>query len=333
MNSNGSKLAKEAIVFSVTGINENFKIPVAYFLTAGLKANEKSTLLQEVILFVSKTGVKIVGMVFDGLVANLATIRLLGAEIYNDKLYINNPHSDGKIFVIFDACHMLKLARNYLGTKKTLFDVDDNCINWNYIVELEKFQSESKINLGNKLNKTHIQWERKKMSVRLACETLSNSVADSIDLLREREVEAFQGSEPTTRFIRRINNIFDILNSMYEDAIGFKRPISPETETDFFAYFDESIRYIEGLKLSLNGKSICKTKSKTPFIGFIIDMKNFRLFYLDYVHSGILSSVITFRFSQDHLELIFACVRQMVSYFWNLNYSLRSHIFVLNEIK
>lgn len=36
----GSKLdqlAKEALVFLVTGINEKFKIPVAYFLTCGLK--------------------------------------------------------------------------------------------------------------------------------------------------------------------------------------------------------------------------------------------------------------------------------------------------------
>lgn len=40
------KYAKEALVFLVAGVNEKFKIPVAYFLTAGVKAVEKSALLQ-----------------------------------------------------------------------------------------------------------------------------------------------------------------------------------------------------------------------------------------------------------------------------------------------
>lgn len=57
----------------VTGINEKFKIPVAYFLIAGLKANEKAALIQNVILLAGKSGVKIVGLGYDGLVTNIAT--------------------------------------------------------------------------------------------------------------------------------------------------------------------------------------------------------------------------------------------------------------------
>lgn len=277
-NSDETKYAREALVFLVTGVNQSFKIPVAYFLTNGLKALEKATLIREVILFVSKTGIKIVGLVFAGLFSNLATMRLLGANFRGKRYYIINPHSDDKIFIFLDACHMIKISRNCLASKETLYDGDNQPIKWEYLVALERFQREKKINLGNKINKTHVQWEKKKMSVRLACETLSNSVADSFELLRNKGVEEFQGSEPTKKFHRRINNIFDILNSMKETGIAFKRPICRETEKEFFRYFDNSIKYIKGLKLSLDGNSILETRSKTPFLGLIMDMENFRSF-------------------------------------------------------
>lgn len=314
VNSDGKTFAKEALVFLVSGVNESFKVPVAYFLIAGLKGHERAALLREVLLFVSKTGVKIIGLVFDGLVANLAMVRILGANIKANRPYIINPHSDDKILIFPDACHMLKLVRNCLARKGILFTGDGKTIEWRFFVALEAYQRENKINLGNKINKTHIQWEKNKMTVKIACQTLSNSVADSIDLLRNKGIEEFEGSEETTQFFRRINNVFDILNSMHETAIGFKRPICPENEHDYFNYFDETIEYIRNLKLSPRGSSILRTRSKTAFLGLTIDMKNFRSFYLDYVHTNILPYVLTFRFSQDHLELLFACIRQMVRF-------------------
>lgn len=307
-----TKYAKEVLVFLVAGVSEKFKIPVAYFLISGLKSAEKAALLQEVILLVSKTGVKIVGLTFDGLASNLATARALGADFKNEKTYIANPHSDDKIYLYPDACHMLKLARNCLAGKKVLLDNDGNSIEWRYIVELDQYQRTNEINLGNKITKLHaIHWDKKKMSVRIAAETLSNGTADAIEFLNSKKIPEFNGCEATVEFIRRINNVFDILNSKDDSKNGFKRPISVETKEDYFKYFDESINYFQGLKLHLNGRSILTTKSKTPFLGFIIDLKNFRSFYFEYVESSILDRIYTFRFSQDHLELIFGCIRQM----------------------
>lgn len=42
-----NKYGKEALVFLITGINEKFKVPVAYFLIAGLKSDEKAALIRE----------------------------------------------------------------------------------------------------------------------------------------------------------------------------------------------------------------------------------------------------------------------------------------------
>lgn len=303
----GETLAKEALVFLVAGINLKFKLPVGYFLVSGLKANEKAALIQQVILLAGKSGVKVVGLVYDGLVTNMATGRELGANLKKNEAFFANPHSDDQIFLFPDACHSLKSARNRLASLTVLYN-GENKIQWKYIVELERYQRENKINLGNKLTKVHIQWEKRKMSVRVAAETLSNSVADAIEFLRKRGVIEFQGSEATVSFIRRINNMFDILNSKDSDhAIGFKRSISPETKDEYFAYIDESISYIRNLKISPNGRSILTTKSKTAFLHFIISMQNFRSFYEIYVESGILENVPTFHFSQDHLELLFSC--------------------------
>lgn len=307
VDSNNNAYAKEALVFLVTGINEKFKIPVAYFLIAGINATEKAALLQQVILMIGKSGVKVVGMSYDGLATNIAAARALGADFKNNKPYFTN-HSDDNVFLFPDACHSLKTVRNRLASKGILFDDKNDAIKWQYIVELEKYQCEHKVNLGNKLTKVHIQWQKKKMSVRIAAETLSNSVADSIELLQKSGIKEFQGSEPTVAFVRRINNIFDILNSKdSKDAICFKRPISPETKDEYFKYFDESTEYISKLKLSLQGNSILRSKSKIAFFSLIVIMENFRSFYERYVESGILEKVATFHFSQDHLELLFSC--------------------------
>lgn len=180
----GEVLAKEALVFMITGINEKFKIPVAYFLIAGLKANEKAALIRNVILLAGKSGVKIVGLGYDGLVTNIATGKELGANfIQSDQAYFINPHSDDKIFLFPDACHSLKSTRNRLASLGVLYDGQNNKIEWRYVVDLEKYQREHNINLGNKITKAHIQWEKKRMSVRIAAETLSDSVASAIEFL------------------------------------------------------------------------------------------------------------------------------------------------------
>lgn len=109
---------------------------------------------------------------------------------------------------------------------------------------------------------------------------------------------------------------------MYESALGFKQPISSHNKNHYFEYFNESIEYFKELKLSLSPiQAILGSRSQTGFLGFIINLKNFRAFYTDYVESGILNFILTFRFSQDHLELLFASIRQMVIVFFRFFYT------------
>lgn len=47
-------LAKESLVFMVSGIGENFKIPIGYFLVSGLDAEEKASLINEAIIRIGR---------------------------------------------------------------------------------------------------------------------------------------------------------------------------------------------------------------------------------------------------------------------------------------
>ena len=54
----------------------------------------------------------------------------------------------------------------------------------------------------------------RKMNVRLAAQTLSESVADAIDFCADNEIPGFEDSIATTKFIRYFNRLFDIFNEI-----------------------------------------------------------------------------------------------------------------------
>ena len=50
--------------------------------------------------------------------------------------------------------------------------------------------------------------------------------------------------------------------------------------------------------------------NKTGFIGFSIPMKIFQLIYNEYVtKENYLDYILTYKFSQDHLEVLFSSIR------------------------
>lgn len=311
VDENKRPIAKEALVFLVSGVNDNFKLPFGFAFTNSLSASEKAGLVQEALLLLNKTGSKTIGMTFDGLRSNLTMCKELDAGFSSDNPFIINPHSCDEIYAILDACHMMKLARNTLATKKILYDGQNRVIKWEYIEKLYEYQKDNEINIGNKLAKKHIQWDRHKMSVIIAAQTLSDSVATSLQVLLDKGVPQFKDCQATIEYIQTFNNIFDAMNSKHGDNKCFKCPISTDSFDMLFRLFDKTKVYIEGLKLKRNGKCILGTNVQTAFIGFTQNMVNFKLIYSKYVQNGILNEICTFRFSQDLLETLFACIRSM----------------------
>lgn len=304
-------LAKDALVFMISGIKEKFKIPIGYFLASGLTADEKAALVSEALIRLSEIGIEVIAITFDGHASNVALLNVFGGK-WNERPYILDPvDKNRKIYLILDPAHMLKLVRNCIGSRD-LIDGDGGKICWKYFAELYDAQKELPWNLGNKLTKTHIiHWDLKKMSVRLAAETLSNSVADSMDFMR-RECDRFKDAGPTAKFIRIFNDIFDVMNSTGSKcATGFKRAISKSTAPELFRRLEEAMKYIKGLKVAGENKCILLSKINTAFTGFYNNCISFMAIFNDYVQTDKIVEIYTHRFSQDLLESFFGTVRSM----------------------
>lgn len=314
-------LGKQALVFMVAG--EDFKLALSYFLLNGISSQDRADLTREVILRISETGAKVMAFTSDGFVGNIACTKILGADFDAEKPFFLDPSDPTrKIYVIWDACHMLKLGRNCFGSKQLYHN--EEAIKWDLISNLYDLQSRSIVKLGNKLGQTHINWRNRPMNVRIAAETLSDSVANSLQQLCEDGVPGFENAEATIRYIRVINNTFDIMNSRKkneEDAQNFKRPMSSETKQDYFEYFAYVKVYLKNLvmeQVKKNKKkdiiiknSVFATKSHTAFFGLYNNIIAFEGLYMDYVENGPLDKLYTFQFSQDHLETYFGTIRRI----------------------
>ncbi|GFR90178.1 THAP domain-containing protein [Elysia marginata] len=94
------------------------------------------------------------------------------------------------------------------------------------------------LHLANKISNKHINYAKAKMNVRLAAQTLSNSVADAIDFMREDEHHPdFINSEATCQFIRNIDQLFNLCNSRNPIANGLKSKVDGvnlKWKTSFF---------------------------------------------------------------------------------------------------
>ncbi|GBM48387.1 DNA transposase THAP9, partial [Araneus ventricosus] len=209
-------VATEAYTFMLNCVNGNWKVPIGYFLINGLTAQERANIIQECFKNVHETGIEVVSLTFDGTSTNLSTAQYLGASINASNLVTSfkHPISGNDVHIILDPCHMIKLVRNTLASKGSIFDSQGRIIKWDYIESLHKFQKEEGLLAATKVRTRHIQWKREVMKVKLATQVLSASVADALlYLAKDANLPEFKGCEATVEFIQCFNNLFDVMNS------------------------------------------------------------------------------------------------------------------------
>lgn len=313
-------LGKQALVFMAVG--DDFKLPMSYFLLNGICSEDRADLTREVIMRIKETGAQVMALTSDGYVGNISCTKVLGADFDSEKPYFLDPSDPSKkIYVIWDPCHMLKLARNCFGSK--LLYHNGNAIRWELLEYLNKLQSRNIVKFGNKLGSAHINWRNRPMRVPLAAETLSDSIADALVQCNADAVPGFEDVEATVDYIRMNNNIFDIMNSRKNQTknTNFKRPMSPETKQEYFEYFSYVKTYLKELVIEQVKKkkkenivvrnSVFATKSHTAFFGHYNNILASEGLYTDYVENGPLEQLNTFQFSQDHLETFFGTIRRI----------------------
>lgn len=319
-NQDQHRIAKKSIIFMLNGINKYFHFPFAYHFVDALSSGDLAHLVTEVIMKISECGVKIANLVMDGAKPNIAMCKILGANLDisdpNFNPSIKNPSDHTVIYLMLDPSHMIKLMRNLLGNHKVLYDEDNNKIKWQYFVDLvnisKDFNGLTTLET-HKLTRKHIDFDGNKMNVRLAAETLSNSVADSLKMLKDHGNKKFADSEATIKFVQVMNTLFDIFNSIsVRNSNVYKVALSEMNKQQIFTFAEECRNYLINLKMVRNGvkTNIHKTISFTPILGFFMDLTNLPKIYAQYVEKEkVMKHVYTYSFSQDHLEILHAKIR------------------------
>lgn len=304
--------AKGALVFMVTGVQESWKVPIAYFLIAGMNAEDQRNTIEIVLRSLHDAGVTIIALTFDGTATNLSTANALGCNLKPTasrplKTSFKHPCADYDVFVLLDAVHMLKLVRNTLHAQQTLM-TSDGTVRWSFINDLNELQNRTGNRLAPRLTNKHVNFQNSKMKVSLAVQVISQSVASALSILNESD-SSFKDCEATVQFLSLFNDLFDIFNSMDTNAEGFKRPLSVENIDLYRRVFEYVEEFIKSIKLS-NGTPVLQSRNKTGFLGFLINIQSFREMFRIYVEEKqILDQFVTYRFSQDHIEMFFGTIR------------------------
>lgn len=236
-------------MFLITAINEHFKVLVSHHFVAGLTAEKKNILIKQVLMALHDRNLVITSITFDGTKTNLKCMDLLGAVLAKVGMRPVFPHPSGfgEVCVIINAVHMLKLVRNTFAAKGVLQDGLGREIRFDFLENLEKFQTNKGLHLANKLSINHINFQKNKMKSKLAIQLFSNSVANALEYLLNQGVDGFQDSEATIEFLRVFNNLFDIMNSKSKHGKGYRQPYCNETHPEFFPYLQYCRNYITHL--------------------------------------------------------------------------------------
>lgn len=192
----------------------------------------------------------------------------------------------------------------------TLILPDGEKAQWKHIEALHKLQAREGLRCGNRITSRHINFEPQIMKVSLAAQTLSASVADSLKYCRETlHLRQFQDSKGTETLLRLIDHLFDVLNISSPKGTGWKRPISLQNQESVqqFLTFARSI-----LSQITDGQHnlMVRHPRKTPFIGFCINIDSIEGMMSEFLTTRRWQYLLTYKFSQDHLELLFNCIRR-----------------------
>lgn len=302
-------IAKNALVFMATVMGENVSIPIAYYLVAGLNGIERAGLLSGILVELHKIEVVVMNIVFDGLIANFTMCELLGASFKLENLvtHITHPADGSKVYILLDACHMLKLIRSTLGDYGKLQDPEQGPIEWKYFERLISYREKSRF-VTHRLNKHHILYTKNRMNVKLAAQVFSKCVASTMEYLRKSGEKGFKRSKATSQFSSTMNDLFDVFNAKrVNEQEQFKTAITKANAEKIFSFFDRTIEKLKSLRL--NGIKCVNSRRSTGFIGFIVGMTSARQMFNDFVQTGYLESLPLFFNSQDMLESFFSRIR------------------------
>ncbi|KYN22497.1 THAP domain-containing protein 9 [Trachymyrmex cornetzi] len=333
--------AKEALVFLLVSLNGKWKWPIAYFFKRSITAPILKELIETALILTAEVQISVRSITCDGDSVNCSVFRELGCNIFVDNfadLENSFPHPtlNYNVRILLDACHMLKLCRNALADYG-IFNSVDGQIKWSYIRNLHNVQQQLTFKFKNRLNAQCVEWWQNKMKVRYAAHTLSASVANAIKFLKKVGLKEFQDCDVTVKFIEIIDWLFDVLNSRNPFGKGFKQPLTKNRLTYLKEVIPEKINYLFNLEAK-DGTKLIKTGRRTFIYGFALALKSILEVAEDIFNERPhYKYLLTYKFSQDHAEILFGKIRSRHGFNNNPNvlqfkYAMKQ-ILMRNDIK
>ena len=305
-------IAKDALCFMVVGLNEHWKLPVAYFLVAGLNASERANLCKLTAQKLLDIGLKFTSLTCDGPKVHLSMLKLLGANLDTDNLetQIFQDLDSPPIYLMLDMCHDVKNVRNAWKHHRVFKNAKGERIDWSFLEKLVHLQESEHLQCANKLTTYHINFENQKMKVKLATQLFSRSVAKSLEFCREHlKLKDFEDSKATQEFIQNMNDIFDLMNSRTKFGPSISGALRTDNYNVWKPFLDMIEEYLLGLE-NLEGVSMVqKDGRKTGFLGIICNIHAVQNIFHTHVQNGDLEYICTYKLSQDHLEHFFGLIR------------------------
>ena len=298
----GPQVATHAMVIMCTNVFEAWKIPLSYFLIGNsFSGMQRAKLVDEAIMRLKETGAIITNIVCDNTAVNITMLKILGADISHENLnpVLSIKNVDGsQIYAYMDPPHLLKLTRNTLGDYKVLIDGEGRKIEWTYIMNLHRLQQETQIHLCNKLKKPHVAFRKNPMSVKLAAQTLSKSVADSLQFCcTDLRLPEFANAEATVDFITCFDLLFDVMNSRSRREQYSKAVLRESNKHIWMETLRKASIYIQGLKHA-EGTPVLHGRRKAAFLGWLLNIDTLKRMFFTLVTTGPLYFLATYKLSQ-----------------------------------
>ncbi|KAG0416379.1 hypothetical protein HPB47_006459 [Ixodes persulcatus] len=260
---------------------ESTKAGISHWANAlfdGLDGSIRVNLVRQKITKLEEAGAECISVTCDGTNCNIPMLTVLGV-CFDSPLRSSFPNPSDpfrKAHGHLNACHMLKLIGNLLAEKQCIRNGAGRVVACKYLEALDSPQQQEGLHAANKLRKKHTDFQRKKMKVSLATETLSQSVSCALLVCKEKGIRGFEGVEATAEFAAAVDNIFDLSNSCHPLGRGSKAPVRAVNKDTMLTRIDHTSHYLRGLKDSTGQPLRC---------------------------------LLTRKLSQDHLELFFSTVR------------------------
>ncbi|XP_058522695.1 DNA transposase THAP9 [Ochotona princeps] len=308
-------LASETILLMAVGFFGHWRIPLGYFFVNKASGYLQAQLVRLTIGKLSDTGITVLAVTSDATAHGIQVAKALGIRIDSNNMKCTFQHpsfASEEVAYFFDSCHLLQLIKNTFQSLQTI-RFKNGTARWQHLVELATLEDQELTSM-ERLPRKLARLKQHILKPNYTAQIFSENVACALEYLLALGLPAFQNCAGTVRFLRIIYNLFNIFNSRNFYGKGLKGPLSSKT----YSKINDALTEAKTIFTTLYDTSqnqIIKGKQKLGFLGFLLNAESLRWLYQSYIFPRLLPFpyVMTYKFSQDHVELFLKMLRQLAN--------------------